>query len=354
MGVDVPEADRGIAKITARIKETWPNKTIRVPRWGQPMPQQGDVLMDIGYFANVVDLGGGGGLATTTDGVGSKTKVADRLHKYDTIGIDCVAMNVNDLICVAAKPISMVDYIAVPRADADILDQIAIGLADGAKQAGVSITGGEVSQGAAEFDLVGTAFGRVPVNHILIGQDTQPGDVIIGIGSNGIHANGLSMAQKILSAYNWLEAREDLLGRSIGEELLRPTFIYVKEVMDAIANIPVKALIHITGDGLLNLNRIKANGVGFRIDMLPPRPNIFNLIQMQGQLDDATMFQTFNIGVGFCVIVPPNWIRETLDILHDYGRHAWQIGVVVPDEHKTVQITEFGLVGRGKKFLMEG
>lgn len=358
MGVDVSEADRGVAKIAQRIKQTWPNQKIRESRSGNPMPNRGDVLMEIGYFANVVDLGGGLGLASTIDGVGSKTIIADLMRKWDTIGIDCVAMNVNDLICIGAKPLSMVDYIGVEVAEADILDQIAIGLTDGAKAAGISITGGEISQlpdSISGFDLVGTAFGLVPVNHIIIGQDVIPGDVIIGIESNGIHSNGLTMARRVLieSAYlDYHEGREDLRGRSIGEELLRPTFIYVKEVRDLIAQFHTKALINITGDGLLNLNRIKAD-VGFVIDAMPPRMPIFDLIQKQGNLDDATMFQTFNMGVGYCVIIPADQAQGVITTLAQHGRTAWVIGSVIPDQDKTIYLAKQKIIGRGKRFAQE-
>ena len=155
--------------------------------------------LPIGYFANVVDIGGIG-LAMCTDGVGSKAIVAQMMGKYDTIGIDCVAMNVNDLLCVGARPVSMVDYIAVERADAAVLDGIAVGLAEGARQAGISISGGEIAQlrdVVRGFDLVGTAVGTVPLDRIIVGRDIAPGDRVIGIASSGIHSNGFSLARRV-------------------------------------------------------------------------------------------------------------------------------------------------------------
>src|SRR5258708_23583123 len=204
--------------------------------------------------------------------------------RYDTMGIDCVGMNVNDVLCVGARPISMVDYIGVEEADADMLGAIAIGLAAGAKEAGVSISGGEISplkDVIRGFDLVGTAVGLVPLDRIITGRDLVPGDIIIGLESSGIHSNGLTLARYVFFKQGKLSVDHVFpeLGISLVEELLRPTLIYVPEILEIIDNIPaVKALINITGDGLLNLPRVDAN-VGFMIDDLPPVPPIFRLIQ---------------------------------------------------------------------------
>ena len=239
--------------------------------------------MDIGYFANVIDIGGIG-LAICTDGVGSKSIIAQMMNRYDTIGIDCVAMNVNDAICVGARPISMVDYIAIEKADADILGAIAIGLVEGAKQAGISISGGEIAplkDVVRGFDLVGMAVGIVPLDRIITGRDLVPGDVVIGLESSGIHSNGLTLARHVFFERAQLSIDHVFpeLGIPLAEELLRPTLIYVPEILDIIRTIPtVKALINITGDGLLNLPRVDAK-VGFLIDDLPPVPAIFRLIQ---------------------------------------------------------------------------
>src|SRR5690242_4240938 len=183
-GVDASSAQSGLERIIAEIKGTW------------PAPGGiGAVKLDIGYFANVIDIGGVG-LAICTDGVGSKTIIAEMMGRYDTIGIDCVAMNVNDVICVGAQPLSMVDYIAIEKADPEMLGAIAIGLAAGAKQAGISISGGEISQlkeVIRGFDLIGMAVGIVPLDRIITGRDLVAGDVIIGLESSGIHSNGLTL-----------------------------------------------------------------------------------------------------------------------------------------------------------------
>ena len=294
-GVDIAAAESGLKKIVDSIRQTWP-----------AADGVGAVKLDIGYFANVIDIGGVG-LAICTDGVGSKSIIAGMMKKYDTIGIDCVAMNVNDVICVGARPISMVDYIAVEAADADMLGAIAVGLAEGARQAGISISGGEIAQlkdVMRGFDLVGMAVGLVPLDRIITGRDLVPGDAIIGIESNGIHSNGLTLARRSL-----FRARQAVGGprlprtrRASRRELLRPTLIYVPEVLDIIEHVPaVKALINITGDALLNLPRVDAK-LGFEIDNLPPAPPIFRLIQQHGAVANAEMFAVYNMGVGFCVL----------------------------------------------------
>src|SRR5437660_12427862 len=229
-GVDTAAAQSGLQKIIASIKQTWPAPGAL-----------GAVKLDIGYFANVIDIGGIG-LAICTDGVGSKTIIAQMTGRYDTIGIDCVAMNVNDVICVGARPISMVDYIAVENADAEMLGAIAVGLAAGAKAAGISICGGETAplkDIVRGFDLVGTAIGIVPLDRIITGRDLAPGDIVIGIESSGIHSNGLTLARhvfferaKLLIGHVFPE-----LGIPLGEELLRPTLIYVPEILEIISNI---------------------------------------------------------------------------------------------------------------------
>jgi len=345
-GVDIAAAEAGLSRIIDRIKRSWP-----------PAGATGAVMLDIGYFANVIDIGGIG-LAICTDGVGSKSVVATMLNRYDTIGIDCVAMNVNDLICVGARPVSMVDYIAVETADAAMLDAVAIGLAEGARQAGVSISGGEIAQlkGVVHgFDLVGMAVGLVPLDRIIIGSALLPGDIVIGVASDGIHSNGLTLARRVLlkEAGLGIDRIMPELGVPLGEELLRPTPIYVPEMLAVIDEVPaVKALINITGDGLLNLPRVAAR-VGFELDTLPPPPPIFELIQQSGAVEDAEMFEVFNMGVGFCVLAAPEDAEKVLAILTRYNRRAQVIGRVVADAAKEVRLPRQGLIGRGKHFTRQ-
>ena len=342
-GVDTESAQSGLQKIIASVKQTWP-----------PPGADGAVQLDIGYFANVIDIGGIG-LAICTDGVGSKTIVAQMMGRYDTIGIDCVAMNVNDVICVGARPISMVDYIAIEKADAEMLGAIAVGLAAGAKQASVSISGGEISQlkdVIRGFDLIGMAVGIVPLDRIITGRDLVAGDVIIGLESSGIHSNGLTLARRVFFEYAKLSVEHVFpeLGASLGEELLRPTLIYVPEILDVINSIPnVKALINITGDGLLNLPRAEAV-VGFEIDNIPSSPSIFRLIQQRGAVSNAEMFEVYNMGIGFCVLVAEEDRDAALSILRRHGRRAQVIGRVIEDTTKGVYLPRQRLVGHGKKF----
>jgi phosphoribosylformylglycinamidine cyclo-ligase len=341
-GVDIAEADAGLNNIVSRIVGTWPKSGF------------GAVQLPIGYFANVVDIGGIG-LAVTTDGVGSKAMIADMMKKYDTIGIDCIAMNVNDLLCVGARPVSLVDYIAVEKADAAMLDGIAIGLTEGARQAGVSITGGEISQlrdVVRGFDLVGTAVGTVPLDRILVGRDLEPGDVVIGIASSGIHSNGMTLTRRVLFDQAGLRIDQHVaeLGCALGEELLRPTSIYVPEILEVLQQVSsVKALIHITGDGLLNLSRVDAE-IGFRLDELPEPPPLFGLLERLGGIARAEMFEVYNMGVGFCVMVAPDEADRTLAILARHGRLASVIGRTIADATKSVRLVREKLVGRGKRF----
>jgi phosphoribosylformylglycinamidine cyclo-ligase len=342
-GVDIAEADAGLANIVSRITGTWPRSGL------------GAVQLPIGYFANIVDIGGIG-IAITTDGVGSKAMIADMMRKYDTIGIDCIAMNVNDLLCVGAQPVSLVDYIAVEKADAAMLDGIAIGLTEGARQAGVSITGGEISQlrdVVRGFDLVGTAIGTVPLDRILVGRDIAPGDAVIGIASGGIHSNGMTLTRRVFfeQAGAKIDTYVPELQCTLGEELLRPTVIYVSEILEVLKQVSsVKALMHITGDGLLNLARIDAD-MGFVIDDLPETPPLFGLIEKFGGIGRAEMFEVYNMGIGFCVVVAAGDADRTLAILAAHGRNALVIGHTIADPAKSVRLPRERLIGAGKRFV---
>jgi len=341
-GVDTAEADAGLHNIIERVQRTWPKQGM------------GRVVLPIGYFANVIEVGGVG-IAMCTDGVGSKTIIADMMRKYDTIGIDCIAMNVNDVICVGATPLSMVDYIAVERADAKMLDAIAAGLCEGARMARVSISGGEIAQlkGIVKgFDLVGMAVGRVDLDKVLVGKNVVEGDVVIGVRSNGVHSNGLTLARRAFfekHSYG-IDHKFDELTTTLGEELLRPTHIYGPEAMEILEKIAgVKALANMTSDGLLNLTRVEAK-VGYEIDrLIEPHP-IFALIQKHAGVEDGEMFQVFNMGIGFCYVVAPGDVEATLAILKKHGRDARPIGHAVADPDRRVWIPQRKLVGQGKEF----
>jgi phosphoribosylformylglycinamidine cyclo-ligase len=342
-GVDTDEAEAGLQRVVARILGTWPPQ-------GAPF----GVKLPVGHYANVIDFGNGNGVAISTDGVGSKALIAHALGRYDTIGIDCVAMNVNDIICVGARPVSMVDYIAVEQANASMLDAISIGLAEGAMRADVSISGGETAQlkGMVHgFDLAGTAIGHVRLDRILVGQDIRPGDAVIGVESNGIHSNGLTMARRALEQGGIaLDHKFDDLATDIGSELLRPTHIYVREALTLMERISSrKALFHITGDGFLNLTRLK-DDIGYVIDALPEAPPIFPILQRLGKIETPEMFSVFNMGIGFCAVVAPEQADAALAIFADGGFRAHHIGRAVRDEKKTVRLPQYHVTGRFKHF----
>jgi phosphoribosylformylglycinamidine cyclo-ligase len=338
----------------------WVNKTAAFRREGQT----GRRVVDVGFFASVVDIGNGLGLALCTDGVGSKVLIAEMLERYDTIGIDCVAMNVNDVICVGAEPVSFLDYIAIERATPGVLEKIGEGLHRGAELAGVSIVGGEISQipdiikGSAPgrgLDLVGMCAGIVPLDRIILGKEAAPGDVIIGVRSNGIHSNGLTLARRALFEQGKLNASQHVgdLGCTVGEELLRPTHIYVRPVVDLLyrQRVPVRALIHVTGDGFLNLARVEAK-VGFLLDNLPEPQPIFDLIRRTGNIPAGEMYRVFNMGIGFCLILPnePAVIGAVTRTFEASQFETRIIGAVIADERKRVFLPRQSLVGEGEEF----
>lgn len=342
-GVNTDEAEDGLNRIVKQIKSTWEFS-------------DSPVKLDLGYFANVIDIAGLG-IAICTDGIGSKALLAQMVGKYDTVGIDCVAMNVNDLICVGAKPTSLVDYIAVENANPQILEDIGIGLVEGARQAGISISGGEIAQLAdiikgykphLGFDLAATAIGTVPLDKVNLGSTVSADDVVIGISSSGIHSNGLSLARRAffeIAGYK-VDSYCDELGHSIGEELLKPTHIYVSEILTLLDKLDdIGALIHITGDGFLNLTRINSD-VGFVIDSLPATPPLFSLIQDITKSNAMEMFHVFNMGIGFCVVVKQNFEDEVIKIIEHHGKSAQRIGYVTDEIRNSVRIEPSGIIMR--------
>jgi phosphoribosylformylglycinamidine cyclo-ligase len=349
-GVDNERIDLGLKRMIDRVRQTWPQKN-----------EPGALQLDIGHYASVINAGGMG-LAITTDGIGTKAIIAQMVDRYDTVGIDCVAMNVNDLICVGATPLSMVDYIAVQQAHPDLLDDLSKGLCAGAELANISISGGETAQlpsvitgykAGYGFDLAGTAVGTVALDKIIVGRDIEPGDVLVGIESSGIHSNGLTLARHIFFEQHdyQVDARFPELHQSIGDELLAPTHIYVREALAVIASdVALKALIHITGDGFLNLSRVDAV-VGFVIDHLPPVPPIFPLMQQLGRVSDEEMFRVFNMGIGFCMIVPARDADRVISMVREHGKKAYAIGYAVSDPEKQIHIKPKGLVSKGKAFV---
>lgn len=318
-----------------------------------------EVVTRFGHYASVLRLTDGLGLALCTDGVGSKTMIAAALDRYDTIGFDCMAMNVNDLLCVGARPVAFLDYLGVNTLDDTRTEAILANLAAAAHEAGVAVVGGELAQlpgvisstgsdtgDERAFDLVGTGVGVVDPSRLVLGQDVAPGDVLVGLHSSGIHSNGLSLARSVLlnsGAYR-LDEQPAPLDRPLGEELLIPTRIYaapIRALWDE--DINPRGLVHVTGDGFLNLCRLEA-ATGYSIDSLPPEPPVFSLIQKSGDISDSEMFRVFNMGVGMVAVLRAAEVEQALEVLAGTGCPASVIGAVTKRSGE-VEIVERGLVG---------
>ncbi|MCI0411524.1 phosphoribosylformylglycinamidine cyclo-ligase [bacterium] len=351
-GVDAQKKEDSLSRLLEHVTRTFSLNLCRP-------------LLPIGYFANVIDLRPLGyplGIAFSTDGVGTKLLVAEAMDKYDTVGIDCVAMNVNDILCVGATPVSMVDYIAVSEANAKLLEQVARGLYAGCEMAGVNLSGGEIAQvagllaqkpGKISFDIVGTAIGTVDPDKIVIGQHLNDGDILIGLESNGLHSNGYTLARKICFEANHFSVHQyvEEFGKTLGEELLRPTRIYVKEILEMMKKAEIKGLFHITGDGLFNLIRTAAP-VGYRIEKFPDPPPIFRFLQQAGRISNEEMFRVFNMGIGFAVVTSDDSAQynRITEIAGRAGYAAHKLGYVIADPARTITIEPFGIVGRSGSF----
>jgi phosphoribosylformylglycinamidine cyclo-ligase len=327
-------------------------------------PHRGRPATGFGLYASVLDIGEGRGLAISTDGVGTKLLVAQELGRYDTVGIDCVAMNANDIACVGAEPIAMVDYVALEDATTDQLRQLAVGLAEGARRAHISIPGGETAQvpemlhastAGDAFDLVGTCVGLVDLDRIVTGSRVAPGDALVGFASTGIHSNGLTLARRVLHDRAGLAYDQHVedFGRTLGEELLEPTAIYVDLAMRLLAEADVRALFHITGDGLLNLRRAEAP-IGFDLEFMPAPGAVFELIQRVGELDAAEMYRVFNMGVGFCAVVPESDVARALDSGRGLGIPGWRLGHAAASPDRRVRVLPLGIESAGERFAALG
>jgi phosphoribosylformylglycinamidine cyclo-ligase len=310
-----------------------------------------DVVTRFGHYASVLRISDDLAIAISTDGVGTKTIVAAALERYDTIGFDCVAMNVNDILCVGARPLAMVDYIGVHELSPRRIDEILMGLGAAAKEAGVAVPGGELAQlpeviGRDHFDLVGTCIGTVHPDRLVLGQAIEPGDAIVGIASSGIHSNGLTLARRVLLKVGGYRLDDEIgrLGRTLGEELLEPTAIYSRGILALwSADIETRGLAHITSDGLTNLCRLDAD-VGYVVEALPPVPEIFSLIAEVGEIGATEMFRVFNMGIGFIVVTPSTAAEDAVKILAAAGFRASRIGTV-SDRARVVEIAPAGLRG---------
>lgn len=338
-GVDIEKVKQSHSKMAEIFKQTF----------SQRFNKFGRVVSEIGHYAGLIDIGGGKTLAIHVDGVGTKTLIAQAMRKYDTVGIDCVAMNVNDIICLGAEPTTLVDYIALEKADNAITSEIAKGLAKAAREAGVAVVGGETAimpDVVKGFDLAAMSIGVVYKDRIVTGAKMVPGDIVVGLESSGIHSNGMSLARKLLLSRFDIGTYVKELDCSVGEELLRPTRIYVKPVLEVLQSCKVHGLAHITGGAFSKLRRIadKAN-VGFEIKLPRPTKPVFKMIQKFGLLSDREMFRTFNMGVGFIIVVPgedPEDYERVADVLKKYKMPHAVIGKVTQVRKILVNGVEVG------------
>jgi len=290
-GVDIRKEEKTIKALTGKLSYI---------REGLGAP-----LTGIGHYAGLLDFGEYA-LALATDGVGSKVLIANEMQRWNTVGIDCIAMNVNDLLAIGAEPMAFVDYLALEKHDETFAEQIGEGLLKGAEISRMSIVGGETAtlpDIIKGFDLAGTCLGMVKKGEVVTGEKVQVGDVIVGIPSNGVHSNGYTLVRKIIeeSEYSYQDPCPYDASKTIGEDLLTPTRIYI-EVLDTLKECEVHGLAHITGSGLLKLRRVTELGFDFYNPLEPQE--IFKLLQKEGGVEDLEMYKTFNMGMGFLLILP--------------------------------------------------
>lgn len=276
----------------------------------------------VGHYAGIINLSGRK-LAMHTDGVGSKVLVAQELEKYDTVGIDAIAMNVNDIICIGATPLAGVDYLALAKEDAQLVEELLKGLMQGAKESGINIIGGEtailpdiIKGGKRPFDLAFTALGEVR-GELITGDAIKPGNVIIGLESSGLHSNGYTLARKVLEMKKW------------GQVMLEPTRIYVKPILEMLSSCRINGLAHITGGAFSKLVRLNKN-YGFLLNNMPKPASIFQALAEEVK-DEREMYRTFNMGIGMCIIVEEKSIGKVLEIAEKHNIPAATIGEIVPE-----------------------
>lgn len=320
-GVDKEEGYKSVGLIKDMVKRTYSK----------------NVLTELGSFGALYELGKYNNpvLVSGTDGVGTKLKIAFELNKYDTIGIDCVAMCVNDILCHGAKPLFFLDYLACGKLDADVAAQIVSGVTEGCVQSYAALVGGETAEmpgfyQEGEYDIAGFAVGVVEKEDIITGDRITAGDVVIALPSSGVHSNGFSLVRKLITDFG-----AEFNSTTMGQTLLTPTKIYVKPVLKLLEQVAVKGMAHITGGGLIeNLPRIIPDGLCADIATASVRVlPIFEHINSLG-VDRMEMFGTFNMGVGFCIVVDSADVAKTLEVLHAEGEDAYVVGAIVAGTEK--------------------
>jgi len=322
-GVDIDRSDAAVGAIVGALG------AIEVPSRQVPLP---------GQYASVLRVSDTLGIAFATDGVGSKLVVAEQTGRLETVGIDCVAMNVNDVICVGAEPIALVDYLAVEEPDPERLAAIARGIAVGAQAAGCEVPGGELAvlpelirghPSPHGFDLCASVIGTVRLDAIVTGRQVAPGDAIVGVPSSGLHSNGYTLARHALRELDYDDAPPELGGQTVADVLLEPTLIYVRAVLELLRDdaVDVHGLAHITGGGLDNLNRLR-DDVEYRMEDPLPVPPVFGLVQRLGAVSDEEMRRVFNMGMGFAAVVPEHHADAAAEILARHHPGARRVGTV--------------------------
>lgn len=331
-GVDVTAGYKGVELMKKAVQATYTNA----------------VISDIGGFGGLYAPQIKGMeepiLVSGTDGVGTKLKLAFLMDKHDTIGEDCVAMCANDVICTGASPMFFLDYMALGKNIPEKVATIVAGVAEGCKKANCSLIGGETAEMPGfypvdEYDLAGFCVGIVDKKKIINNKTIEVGDKVIGLKSSGVHSNGFSLVRKVfdVNKENLNEYVENL-GCTVGEALLKPTKIYVKPILKLIEQVKVKGISHITGGGFYeNMPRMLREGVALKIDKNSYEvPAIFKLIQERGNIPERDMYNTFNMGIGMCVIVPENEVEKSLEILKEAGEEAYLIGEVVEGNKEVI------------------
>jgi len=322
-GVDIDAADRFIGMIRPIVRST----------------RRPEVLGGIGGFSGLFRPRLAGMkkpiLVSSTDGVGTKLLIADMVKKYDTVGVDLVAMSVDDVVVLGAEPLFFLDYIAVGKVVPSMLVEIVKGVVRGCREARCALVGGETAElpglyGPGKWDLAGFCVGLVDEPKIIDGRTCRAGDTVIGLASRGLHSNGYSLARKVFSAKD--------IKSGLWRELLRPTRIYCTAILEVLKTVRIKSMAHITGGGFYdNIPRVIPEGFGVRVEKGSwPVPAIFHKIQRAGKVDDREMYRTLNMGIGMALVVRPGDADRTISGFSGLGFKAWAIGEVVRGEHEVV------------------
>ncbi|MGE0468572.1 MAG: phosphoribosylaminoimidazole synthetase [Candidatus Nitrospira kreftii] len=334
-GVDIDAGDEFVDRIKPLVRSTF----------------RPEVLTDLGGYGGLFGLQAGKYkepvLVSGTDGVGTKLKIAFMMDKHDSVGIDLVAMCVNDIAVSGAEPLFFLDYFATGKLSVSKAQEVVAGIAEGCRQAGCALIGGETAEmpsfyPGGEYDLAGFAVGVVDRSKIIDGRHIAPGDLVLGLASSGLHSNGYSLARRVLFDQAKLTASSRLseLDRSIGEVLLTPTRIYAKQILALLEQFPIKGIAHITGGGITeNLPRVFPKGVRARITRKSwPVPPIFDVIGRLGQVDRDEMYRVFNMGIGLILVVPPDSVAGVLDRAALLGDQGWPIGEIVEAKDKELEV----------------